>query len=290
MINILITNVLANNEKCFNEYRLEIGNGASMIFCEVPMNDSIPAFTKYKEKLKESIGNKRLFVSKHELTQKQYQTVMFDVKAPYINYKTGEPVRYVKLGMNHPAVYLTYADAIDFMTELSSLDKSAEYRLPTESEWEYAATGGEVTKFPWGDNYDPNMLHVNALERTSTVQDATICPSASTSMIKPNYCVNNFGLMHMLGNVIEMTTDKKTLAAFHEQRDIDPGWFDANDGKNNRDSSLKFRAKGFHFRTKEKDIKSRRLENIYPAFYSFDVFTLNKTGHELGLRVFRIVK
>ncbi|MEP7355884.1 MAG: bifunctional serine/threonine-protein kinase/formylglycine-generating enzyme family protein, partial [Anaerolineales bacterium] len=55
---------------------------------------------------------------------------------------------------NFPMVNLTWDQAEAFC-------ESDGRRLPTEAEWEYAATGGNARLFPWGDQFDPNLAPVN---------------------------------------------------------------------------------------------------------------------------------
>jgi formylglycine-generating enzyme required for sulfatase activity len=49
----------------------------------------------------------------------------------------------------HPVVLVSHIEAVKFCHWLSSREKRV-YRLPTESEWEYAARGRDDRNYPWG--------------------------------------------------------------------------------------------------------------------------------------------
>jgi formylglycine-generating enzyme required for sulfatase activity len=54
-------------------------------------------------------------------------------------------------GDNHPVVYVTSLDAMNFCEWLGQKDGET-YRLPAEAEWEYAARGKDGRKYPWGNH------------------------------------------------------------------------------------------------------------------------------------------
>jgi formylglycine-generating enzyme required for sulfatase activity len=63
--------------------------------------------------------------------------------------------------------YSMYPSKPDYPVNLVSWTKARTYcawegkRLPTEAEWEWAATGPEQTKYPWGNGPDPSCEYVD---------------------------------------------------------------------------------------------------------------------------------
>lgn len=91
------------------------------------------------------------FIMTTEVTQSQWETVM-----------GSNPSYFTSCGGNCPVERVTWYDVQDFISALNAID-SKTYRLPTESEWEYAARAGTTKAFPNGDisetacGYDPNL-------------------------------------------------------------------------------------------------------------------------------------
>jgi formylglycine-generating enzyme required for sulfatase activity len=98
---------------------------------------------------------------------------------------------------DHPVGNVTYADASAFCHWLTATSRdSTRFRLPTESEWEYACRAGAATTWPFGD--DPSALEIYAWCRTNAGKvDNLTRPVATRSP-------NAFGLFDMLGNVEEI--------------------------------------------------------------------------------------
>ncbi len=71
-----------------------------------------------------------------------------------------------------------------------------EFRLPTESEWEYAARAGSEGKYSFGDNI--SLLETYAWLKTNTV-DKGLWGAKTVSSKK----ANNWGLHDLYGNVME---------------------------------------------------------------------------------------
>lgn len=108
-------------------------------------------------------------------------------------------------GGDRPAEYVTWEQIQEFILRLNVKDKKADYRLPTEKEWEYAARAGSSTVYSFGDDpkplgayswYCPNAtLHGEERDRCQTHDVGTREP-------------NEFGLYDMHGNVDELVEDR----------------------------------------------------------------------------------
>jgi len=123
------------------------------------------------------------YMGKFPVTQAQYQAVMGENPS---NWK----------GDNLPVESLYWKQAREFCQKLSALLKN-DFRLPSESEWEYACRAGTNTKYWWGDGMEDFHCWYdgNSDRKTHPVYG------------KVNEHTNPFGLCDMHGNVWEWCED-----------------------------------------------------------------------------------
>ncbi len=94
---------------------------------------------------------------------------------------------------NRPVINVSWNDAVAYTKWLSE-QTGKRYRLPTESEWEYAARGGTETKYWWGNKIGKSRVNCG----NSDCGDKFKYTSPIGS-----FAVNQFGLYDTVGNVWE---------------------------------------------------------------------------------------
>jgi formylglycine-generating enzyme required for sulfatase activity len=123
-------------------------------------------------------------IGKTEVTQAQWRAVM-----------GSNPSRFSQCGDDCPVEQVGWIDAQEFARRLSQ-KTGKDYRLPSESEWEYAARAGSTTKWSFGDNGnqlgDYAWYGANSQYKTQRVAQKRS---------------NAFGLYDMHGNVWEWVED-----------------------------------------------------------------------------------
>ncbi|MBT8398592.1 MAG: SUMF1/EgtB/PvdO family nonheme iron enzyme [Gemmatimonadetes bacterium] len=113
---------------------------------------------------------------------------------------------------DRPAITMTHHAAVQYTRWLSQVT-GKRYRLPTEAEWEYAARGGTGTPYFFeGEPSDYTAArflnrvfgpNTEVLDRYSIHRGNSGARTQSPSDMEPN----PFGLVNMLGNVKEFTSD-----------------------------------------------------------------------------------
>lgn len=117
------------------------------------------------------------YLGKYLVTQKQWQAIMGNSPSIF-------------KGADLPVEQVSWFDAQRFALQLSH--KSGQtYRLPTESEWEYACRAGTTTPYYTG--------------HTITHQDANFDNYVRKTTPVGSYPSNPWGLYDMVGNVLEWT-------------------------------------------------------------------------------------
>ena len=98
---------------------------------------------------------------------------------------------------SRPVIHMSWGDAKRYVKWLTR-KTGKRYRLPSESEWEYAARAGTDTAYSWGDGIGENLANCNGCG--SRWDGARTAPTGS-------FAANGWGLHDMHGNVWEWADD-----------------------------------------------------------------------------------
>ena len=126
-------------------------------------------------------------LSTHEVTFEDYDRFTYPNKVDDEGWGRGR----------RPVINVSWDDAKEYVAWLSG-ETGESYRLPSESEWEYAARAGTGTKYSWGNEIGGDRANCDGCG--SRWDDERTAPVGS-------FARNGFGLYDMHGNVWEWVED-----------------------------------------------------------------------------------
>jgi len=131
------------------------------------------------------IPGKNYEIGKYLVTQKEWQAVM-----------GSNPSKFSTCGDTCPVENVSWNDAQEFIQKLN-VGTGNQYRLPTETEWEYACYGGSQTEYCGGNDIDAVAWYGGPLGGNSNLQTHPVGQKQA----------NGYGLYDMSGNVFEWMSD-----------------------------------------------------------------------------------
>ena len=153
-----------------------------------------------------------IYLGVHEVTQKQYETVMGTNPAHFSRTGAGKGGVGKLNTQDHPVEKVSWLNATAFCDKLNETEKvkpfsfrigeveipvtKAGYALPTEALWEFACRAGSTTKFWFGDT-DTDLSRVGWFIRNSRGRTNPV----------GTFPANPFGLHDVHGNVWEWVAD-----------------------------------------------------------------------------------
>lgn len=179
-------------------FQEDLDSGVIMKMIEIPAGTFImgsPAKEEGQESSEQpahAVNVGTFYLGQTQITQSQWNAIF--------------PDRSVKPGNNNqlPINNISWLDAIEFCHRLST-KTGREYRLPTESEWEYACRANTTNPFAYGDTISPGIVNYDGsrpyAQITMGIYRGQTTPVAS-------FPPNLFGLYDMHGNLWEWCLDE----------------------------------------------------------------------------------
>jgi formylglycine-generating enzyme required for sulfatase activity len=134
--------------------------------------------------------HKAFYIGQREVTIDEWGACVGDGGCSYT------PPRQGGTSGSLPVTNLDWSDAQKYVAWLKQKTGKA-YRLPSESEWEYAARAGTRTTYPWGDKMEPNRANCSGC---NDPKNSGVVPTGS-------FPANGFNLFDMSGNAAEWVED-----------------------------------------------------------------------------------
>jgi formylglycine-generating enzyme required for sulfatase activity len=159
-----------------------------------------------------------------------------------------------------PVINVSWEDATAYARWLTN-ESGRQYRLPSEREWEYAASAGDKRVYWWGDELGNNRAV--CAECGSRWDGKQPAPAGSLP-------ANPFGLHDMLGNVMEWMVECRHLD-YRDAPSQGQVWEGGGD-------CTRYMVRGGSYRTYAKDMRATKRAAYPPKAYS----------DELGFRVVRV--
>ncbi|MDG2139617.1 MAG: SUMF1/EgtB/PvdO family nonheme iron enzyme [Flavobacteriales bacterium] len=131
---------------------------------------------------------------------------------------------------DYPVVGISWKQAVAFtkwrteqmnnFLRANNQQATPDYRLPTESEWEYASRGGQdLSPYPWGGPYTRNNKGC-FLANFKPLRGNYVADGALKTVKVASYNPNGYGLYDMSGNVAEWTSNAFDESAFSYAHDM----------------------------------------------------------------------
>jgi len=152
--------------------------------------------------------SKGFFVGIYPVTQAQYQGVMGNNPSQF-------------KGPKLPVESVRWKDAMAFCKGLRELSGHA-FRLPTEAEWEYAARGGTISPFYWGQELNGSQANCDGYNPYNTSFEGPYLgrtsPVGTSAIAHPH----PWGLCDVHGNVWEWCGDWYDTDFYRRSPPVDP--------------------------------------------------------------------
>jgi formylglycine-generating enzyme required for sulfatase activity len=180
----------------------EVKNSVGMEFIEILPGTFLMGSDKYEdEKPTHRVTfNYAFFIGKYEITIGEWKAVMGDLPE---GMKKDLDAKF-KENNRQPVVKVSWDEVKQFIAKLNTKNDGYTYRLPSESEWEFAARAATASEFAFGNSLSSTQANFDG---RNPFGNAEANVYLEKTVIVGSYKPNSWGLYDMHGNVWEWTED-----------------------------------------------------------------------------------
>ncbi|MDX2030140.1 MAG: SAV_2336 N-terminal domain-related protein [Blastocatellia bacterium] len=198
------------------------------------------------------------YMGKYAVTQAQWRAIASDGSLKVTRDLDPDPA--IFKGEDRPVEMVSWEDAKEYCARLTK-KVGREYRLPTETEWEYACRAGTRTPFAFGATVTHEMVNYNSKYPYASAEKRT--SRGETIPVGSLGVRNAFGLFDMHGNVWEWCED-----LWHKNYEVMPkddhAWLSGVD-------SRKRVLRGGSWANRSNNCRSAHRDRIEPDARSHDI-------------------
>jgi serine/threonine protein kinase len=157
-------------------------------YIHVPSGEFVMGSAQDNESPSRKVYLDGFYISRYPVTNAEYYA--FTEATGYPPPEHWQDGIYPAWEADHPVTYVSWNDA-------NAYCQWARGRLPTEAEWEKAARGTDLRRFPWGNAFDPTRCNSRESRREASSRVGRFSPLGDSP----------YGVADMVGNVWEWVLD-----------------------------------------------------------------------------------
>ena len=192
----------------------DLGDGTELEMVYIPGGTFMMGSPENEEERNDNEGPQHnvtvspFFMGKYPVTQGQWRAIASQTNLKVKLDLNPEPSYFKESYQDidrwqRPVEQVKWTEAVEFCERLSKLT-GKDYRLPSESEWEYACRAGTTTPFYFGETITPELVNYHG---NSTYGNSPKGEYRKETTPVGQFPPNAFGLYDMHGNVFEWCQD-----------------------------------------------------------------------------------